>query len=224
MRSEFMKGLSVWFVLTLVGCADHSGGNDNDRAGAMVGKTGASSAAGGGMDEASGGVGGTGVQGGQSRLGGAGDQGGKSGAPDMGGQSGHSSVGGTGGQSVTADIGDRLVLDPASLVFFDLPINSIRYAVAGYDASARTCVSIIWDYSNTGHATTRQCDNFGPQFPYVIIETETDDPCDSWTYGSTDVTVESVSGCVEFVDVKYVVVEVTVTSDIFTGTIYASNQ
>ena len=92
---------------------------------------------------------------------------------------------------------ERLILDPASLTFFDLPINSIRGAVSGYDAAARTCVTIVWDYSNTAHDLVPWCDEFGAGFPYVLVVRDTDGPCGQWDY-SANVTATAAEGCVQF--------------------------
>jgi hypothetical protein len=169
---------------------------------------------------------GSGGSGSDSGLGGNGVAGGAGGQGGQGGVGGASDASGASGQGGTAGIDNRLVLDPATLIFFDLPINSVRYAVAGHDPVARACVSIIWDYSNTGHLgdeRTLQCDKNEPGFPYVIIENDTDGPCNAWNYGA-NVSVKSARGCVQFVAVQYVDVEVTVTGDVFTGAICASNQ
>ena len=97
----------------------------------------------------------------------------------------------------TGPLPERLVLDPASLTFFLLPIDSTRAAVSGYDAAARACVTIVWDYSNTGHDLVPWCDEFGQGFPYVLVARDTDGPCGAWDYGP-NVTAASASGCVQF--------------------------
>lgn len=91
----------------------------------------------------------------------------------------------------------RLVLDPATLSFFSLPIGSIRYAVAGLDRKARTCATVVfglYDGSAGGAAT---CDGSWPGLPYVLLERDTDGPCTAWDYASPFSTV-SVEGCADF--------------------------
>lgn len=74
-------------------------------------------------------------------------------------------------------------LDPASLRFFGLPINSSRFGVGGLDVASRTCLSVIWDFSNTGHGLgSGVCGGFGAGFPYLVVTTDTDGPCDQWGY------------------------------------------
>ena len=136
----------------------------------------------------------------------------------------------TSGQSCGGggELPDTLVLDPDSLIFFGLPIGSLRMAVSGHDPDARVCASIIWDYSNHGEYLGAHCDDFYQGFPYVVLETDTDGPCGGWDYG-TDLTTVAASGCVDFAGitptgVDLVDVEVEVASDLFTGTILASNR
>jgi hypothetical protein len=122
--------------------------------------------------------------------------------------------------------GNRLVLDPSSLTFFALPIDSVRWAVAGFAPAARTCVAVMWDYSNTGRSSGAHCDEFGPMFPYVTITTNTDGPCSDWTYGG-GVQVDGWSGCVDFRSYKgmnFVNSTVSVTSTAFTGQVVLDNR
>ncbi len=128
-----------------------------------------------------------------------------------------------GGSTTAPNEVDTLVLDPETLSFFGLPINSLRMAVAGHDPDARVCATIIWDYSNNGMSFGPHCDDFFPGFPYVVLETDTDGPCGAWDYG-TDVQTVSASGCVDFAmlspfGVDLADVEVVVASDAFTGSI-----
>jgi len=89
-----------------------------------------------------------------------------------------------------------LVLDPDSLSFFGLPIDSIRFAVSGHDPDARVCVTLVWDFSNTGRTEGPFCDDFGPGFPYAIVHRDTDGPCGGWAYGGT-VDVVASEGCLD---------------------------
>ncbi len=106
----------------------------------------------------------------------------------------------TSGSTVTTDTttggGSGLVLDPASLVFFELPINSIRYAVAGFDPAQQTCVAVIF----FGDIETEQCDTFKTGddfgFPYVVVTPNATSPCMDWDY-TGNVTLDSASGCVQ---------------------------
>lgn len=85
-----------------------------------------------------------------------------------------------------------------SLEVFALPIGSSRHAAAGYDADARVCASIIWDYSGNGLDVARHCDDFlsYPNFPYVVVEAERDAPCDAlWGYAGLVPSV--ASGCID---------------------------
>jgi hypothetical protein len=127
--------------------------------------------------------------------------------------------------------GNRLVLDPSSLVFFGLPINSARFAVTGYDPDQRVCATIVWSPAQSSTRTI--CNVFEPdglQSPYVIIKTDTDGPCTNkdWDYAG-NVTTTSSTGCVDFVDggavsSGMVDAEVGVEGDLFTGTIVANNR
>lgn len=119
-----------------------------------------------------------------------------------------------------------MVLDPASLYFFDLPIDSIRNGVAGYDPTRRLCVTLIWDYSSNTRTLGPHCDSFGGMFPYVAIETDTDGPCQGWSYGGGP-EVLSARGCVDFTfhgAGGLVDFEVQVAGEEFTGTIVADNR
>jgi hypothetical protein len=91
-----------------------------------------------------------------------------------------------------------LVLDPNSLTFFDLPIGSIRFAVSGHDPEARVCVTLVWDFSNTGREPGAFCDDFGPGFPYAIVIPDTDGPCGAWEYAETH-PVQHAEGCLDMV-------------------------
>ena len=120
-----------------------------------------------------------------------------------------------------------VILDPSSLTFFSVPINSIRYAVAGHDPQKHICATLIWDFSNNGEPYVAHCNDFYQGFPYVIVETDTDGPCGTWDYG-TDLTTGYSTGCVDFAefgpaDMDLVDVNVHVDSAAFTGVIHANN-
>jgi len=136
--------------------------------------------------------------------------------------------------AASADAITRLdaVVDPAGLnltmiAFLNLPINSVRFMVRGYDPVHSLCVEIIWDYSNTGHTTTRHCDDFGVTFPYVFIAPGACPVGDTAHYGG-NAEVLSANGCIDFKgftpqSTDSVDVTVNVRSDLFTGTILARN-
>ena len=122
---------------------------------------------------------------------------------------------------------DGLVLDPSTLVMFELPINSIRYAVSGHDPEHNTCVSIIFSYPGV----EEHCDDFkigeNGDFPYVVITPGGAPPCMDWDYGG-NVTVDAASGCMqvtkEFPLAISIDMNLSVSGDIFTGTIAVSNK
>ena len=124
----------------------------------------------------------------------------------------------TGGTGAAAD----LVLDPASLVFFELPINSLRYAVGGFDPEHQTCVTVIF----FGDIMAEQCDNFmvgdSNGFPYVFITPAAAPPCMDWDYGG-NVTLDAASGCVQRTNFDPLTIAIdmalTVSGAPFTGTI-----
>lgn len=128
---------------------------------------------------------------------------------------------GTGSSTTGGDTG--LVLDPATLVFFELPINSIRYAVAGYDPGHDTCVSIIFNNPDV----VQHCDDFMDGFPYVVITPGGSPPCMDWEYAG-DVTLDMAAGCMQVTSLAPLAIDIDMTlqvsGDVFTGTIAVSNQ
>ena len=124
---------------------------------------------------------------------------------------------------------DSWVVEPGSLEFFFLPINSVRGAVSGYVPEARACVTVVWDYSNTGRFPVRlRCDEQGDGFPYVILETETDGPCGQGLgVEMGNAVVTEAKGCVDFAgepgSLDLVDVSLEVESEAFTGEIVVSN-
>lgn len=134
----------------------------------------------------------------------------------------------TPGPSDTSVALDRIVLDPATLSFFGLPINSIRAAVSGYDPVARACATLLFDFSNTGRRLGAHCEGFDQTFPYVIVQTGVDENTCGWEYGS-DVEVLATEGCIDFAEMSAVGVDladlkVSVESEAFTGTIVVDNR
>jgi hypothetical protein len=121
------------------------------------------------------------------------------------------------------------VVEPSSLDFYYLPINSLRGAVTGYVPEARACVTVVWDYSNTGRLPVRlRCDEQGDGFPYVILETDTDGPCDQSLGAEVgEVIVAEAKGCVDFAgeagSLDLVDVSLEVESEAFTGELVVSN-
>ncbi len=123
-----------------------------------------------------------------------------------------------------------LHLDPSTLVFFGLPINSLRLGVSGYDPAAQACASLIWDFSNTGHVPGAHCGDFQDGFPYVIVKPNQSKPCpELWDYG-TNLSVTNAAGCVDFAaagsPVSFDLVDATVdvTGPGFQGTVIADNR
>jgi uncharacterized membrane protein len=115
-------------------------------------------------------------------------------------------------------------------IFFDLPINSLRYAVSGYDPGTDLCVTAIW-FLRRARDQIRHCDDFGPLFPYVLIAPG--EPAGCWDQG-TVVEPSSVSGCVDWAAFNSPVIpwkgagsghtdeadlELHVNSDIWSGTV-----
>lgn len=128
-----------------------------------------------------------------------------------------SSTGGAGG----------LVLDPSTLVMFDLPIGSIRYAVGGHDPEHDTCVSIIFYHPGM----EEHCDDFevgeGGKFPYVVITPGGSPPCMDWDY-SGNVTVDAAAGCMQVTSEAPLAISIdmnlSVSGDSFSGTIAVANK
>jgi len=136
---------------------------------------------------------------------GAGGAAGTGGVAGAGGVAGSGDVAGSGGAGVSAGgsggaAGDVVVvnLEPSALGLFAPPIDSSRYAVAGYDAAAGVCVSIIWDYSNNGLELARHCDDFGQYvgFPYVLVEVGPAAGCVS-SWGYVGLQPSAASGCID---------------------------
>jgi hypothetical protein len=119
-------------------------------------------------------------------------------------------------------------LDPTTLTFFNLPINSIRYAVAGYVPDAEMCVTLVWDFSNTGMDLRAHCNDFKNGFPYAILYKDKPANCGQWEYTS-EVQVADVAGCIDFADfgpasLNLVDIELSVRSPIFSGRLKANNR
>jgi hypothetical protein len=128
-------------------------------------------------------------------------------------------------ESETSETGDNeLVLDPDTLEFFELPIGSVRYAVAGQDMDSDTCVTLVWWGSED--PICAQPDMQG--WPYVVITPNVQAPCTQWDYGG-NVTLADAQGCANFTygpDFSFTAeidVSLEVSGDVFTGTIIASN-
>jgi hypothetical protein len=109
-------------------------------------------------------------------------------------------VGGSAGAAGASNGGDTVVvnLDPTALALFAPPIDSSRYAVAGYDAAAGVCVSIIWDYSNNGLPLERHCDDFDRyvSFPYVLVQAGPAAGCVA-LWGYAGLQPSAASGCID---------------------------
>jgi hypothetical protein len=155
------------------------------------------------------------------------DAGAQSDAPGSGG----AGTGGTGGAAgSTPDAGhppDTIVLDPSTIQFFALPINSMRAAISGWDPAVKACATITWDYSNNGMYLGAHCDNFKAGFPYVNITMNTDGPCGAWQYAG-NVELDAAKGCVDFkmfgpASVDLVDVVAHVHGSAFTGSVVAAH-
>lgn len=134
------------------------------------------------------------------------------------------SVGGmasSGGMSM-GGAGATMILDPATLEFFELPIGSLRYAVSGQDQASDTCVTLVWWGSFDPMCAMPGMRNW----PYVIVTPGARAPCMQWDYGG-NLTVDDASGCVEFTSTPPLTATVDVTVQVsgaaFTGTIIADN-
>jgi hypothetical protein len=120
-------------------------------------------------------------------------------------------------------------VDPRSITFFSLPINSLRYAVAGYIPEARACVAAIWSADAVGPASQRlHCEGAGVH-PYLHIELDQDGPCTNWGYSGNLPHVAPYEGCVDFggvddgVGINYADLGFTVQSDQLSGHITMTN-
>ena len=126
------------------------------------------------------------------------------------------------------DMANLIVIDEP--IFFDLPINSLRYAVSGYDPGTDLCITAIWALRDASDQV-RHCDDFGPLFPYVVIAPG--EPAGCWSFG-TAVELLSVSGCVDWAAFNSPVIpwkgtgsghtdevdlELQLTSDVWSGTV-----
>lgn len=135
----------------------------------------------------------------------------------------------TGESTDTGTTGDPggLVLAPETLVFFDLPINSIRYAVGGFDPEQQTCVSIIFfDPGAEQHCDDFQTgDMFG--FPYVFIVPAAAPPCMEWDYAG-NVVLDAAAGCMQltnpFPAEMTIDMQLSVSGAPFTGTISVASE
>jgi hypothetical protein len=99
------------------------------------------------------------------------------------------------GADAPADAGpaNRLVFDQPA--FFDLPINSIRYALSGYDAAADICVTAVWFFTDQA-AQDRLCSpDFDGQTVYFIVSPGESAGC--WDYDG-NATIDRVDGCVDW--------------------------
>jgi hypothetical protein len=156
------------------------------------------------LSAGAGGAGGAAVQGGRSGASGAA-------ATDAGVDASDASGGGVGGLAGAGGFDEPdgstdpggpvpITIDPASIVFFDLPIDSVRFGAAGFDPASGVCAAIIWDYSNNDLEIERHCDDFGtyPRFPYVLVR-KPPESCDDlqglWDYDGLE--PEVASGCVD---------------------------
>ena len=131
------------------------------------------------------------------------------------------------GPAETTTGGDDLVLDPATIEVFELPIGSIRYAVAGFDAAQQTCVAII--FSDPGDQ--QHCDDFEvgdtSGFPYVVVTPDAAPPCMQWDYAG-NVQLDAAAGCMQLLEpfppVITIDMQLSVSGAPFTGTISVASE
>jgi len=143
------------------------------------------------------------------------------------GRGGGGAGGSSGSVSDASHPADTIVLDPSTIQFFGLPINSMRAAVSGWDPVLHACATITWDYSNNGMYMGAHCDDFKAGFPYVNVTMNTDGPYGTWEY-TGNVELDAAKGCVDFkqfgpASVDWVDVVAQVHGPVFTGTVVASN-
>lgn len=205
--------------------ASSGGSGSEGQSGSSGGSSGASEPTGGGPGGSSGEPTGSGAD-----ASSAGSSSGGVGETTGGTTSGESSEGGgssTGaGDSSTGAAAD-LVLDPDTLVVFELPINSLRYAVSGFDAEHATCVSIIFTYPGE----EQHCDDFtvgdDAGFPYVFITPDAAPPCMDWDYQG-NVQLDAASGCMQltkpFPPEITIDMQLAVSGAPFTGSIAVASQ
>lgn len=166
------------------------------------GQSGSSGGSSGASEPTSGGPGGSSgepTDGSGAEASSAGSSSGGVGGTTGGTTGGESSEGGgssTGAGDSSTGAAAALVLDPDTLVVFELPINSLRYAVSGFDAEHATCVSIIFTYPGE----EQHCDDFtvgdDAGFPYVFITPDAAPPCMDWDYQG-NVQLDAASGCMQ---------------------------
>ena len=107
-------------------------------------------------------------------------------------------------------------LDPASVIFYDLPINSLRYAVSGLEPQSGLCVTLVWYVSEPSSDGSYQFCGLAPDppglQPYALVAPMTapdpwmsgdpiygSRPCEVWDYGP-HATVQALDGCARFND------------------------
>jgi hypothetical protein len=79
-------------------------------------------------------------------------------------------------------------------IFFSLPINSLRYAVSGYDAENDLCITVTWTISSLSDIE-QICDHALTSLTAVTISPNEDAGC--WGF-SSNVDPSSIGGCVDF--------------------------
>ncbi len=99
--------------------------------------------------------------------------------------------------NVEGGSGEHWRVDPKTIRAFDLPINSIRFSVAGYVPEERTCVGVVWFEQAIGRAERWLCGHETSEQPYVVVETDVDrDFCETWDYSGNAELLAPVDGCV----------------------------
>lgn len=188
-----LRILAAWLGAYLLGCGGDARTTLTPPPGLAGGAGGAGSAAGGGGPAA-----------GHSPLGTSGAGGAGSGAADAGADASDAGGGGSAGDGglnvpdASTDPGGPIpvLIDAESIVFFSLPVSSVRYAAAGFDSATSVCAVIIWDYSNNELTPGPHCDDFGtyPSFPYVVVHEQVQG-CDNVQGDYAGVEPEVAQGC-----------------------------
>jgi hypothetical protein len=208
-----------------VSTADPGTGGPNTSGPTTSGSSAADSETSTGADASTGGPGSTGqAMSDTSTTGGVGET---TGGGSTSGSTGSSTGGSSGEGDSSTGAGDGLVLDPDTLVVFELPINSLRYAVSGFDADHATCVSIIFTYPGD----EQHCDDFmvGDDlgFPYVFVTPDAAPPCMDWDYQG-NVQLDAASGCMQLTDPAPPAITIDMTLEVsgapFTGTISVASK
>ncbi|MEL6177823.1 MAG: hypothetical protein AAFS10_02670 [Myxococcota bacterium] len=122
------------------------------------------------------------------------------------------------------------VIDPNTITFGSLPVNSIRYAVTGYAPEQGMCVGIIWLFEADSSLTF--CGRDAPSEPYVVTRPSTENNCGALADFGGNVellTPPEADHCIDFSNTDTmgrgnVHLAVDVAGEAFTGTIVFDNR